>query len=335
MDVKLVSELISEMDEHYTNSIVSMMAGVERFIRGFIHLFFQRRFVVHRLFGLAYLIQFAYITVLFMADYPAFLASNVIITFPITGVLQSLSATYYFTFLPKKGRNPGYFSDKSVMSYNLVKENIFFATLLCFQWLYYNDRVHAIYVTMPTSMRWVFDALERSFVFLPYMIWRPLVPKTSFRDAIESTADPRKTSQGNENFYYYGTHVTKIFYMWAKHYIGFFLNYLQYMNLVDDRIRYLVYMTLIPSAFATTIALFLHTLRFKGYTSGVVSFSVYIVSYMATFYSYVQLMYVFKTYWLLTLYTFIGMVINRLSLFNWHVYQISLMTIIDVTTAMK
>ena len=61
--------------------------------------------------------------------------------------------------------------------------------------------------------------IEYSFVFLPYIIIRPFFPKTRFRDSleIENNATTKNTIS-----YLYGTYLTKAFYIWAKHFIGFF-----------------------------------------------------------------------------------------------------------------
>lgn len=95
-------------------------------------------------------------------------------------------------------------------------ENVYFAGLLTFQWLYMHDTYRGyIQNILPV-------ALESSVVFLPYFLYRPLFPKTSFRDSLEK--DRNKTDK-NRTFFIIVTWVTKIFYVWAKHFIGFFLNY--------------------------------------------------------------------------------------------------------------
>jgi len=50
---------------------------------------------------------------------------------PLTGCIQTMTAIFYFKFLPKND-DPGYYSDKSVMSYFFVIENLFFSGLLLF-----------------------------------------------------------------------------------------------------------------------------------------------------------------------------------------------------------
>ncbi len=84
------------------------------------HLFFSTKFTLHRIFGLAYLLQYAYAWYLYLTGpFDEFMQSPVAWTLVATGVFQSVSATYYFSFLPKKA-DPGYYSDKSALSYAFV-----------------------------------------------------------------------------------------------------------------------------------------------------------------------------------------------------------------------
>ena len=101
----------------------------------------QTRFLVHRIFGLAYLIEWFASIYLYLSNYPVYLASPLVWSLPLTGVIQSITAVYYFWFLPKKQDDPGYYSDKSTLSYNFVKENVFFAGLLLFQCIYYTNHI--------------------------------------------------------------------------------------------------------------------------------------------------------------------------------------------------
>ena len=246
------------------------------------HLFVHPKFAVHRVFGFVYLIQWFAALYYYFADYNWFKDSFLIWSLPLNGVVQSLTATYYFSFLPKKV-DPGYYSDKSALSYDFVKENIFFAIILMFQWLYYSDNFYGAIKKSVTG--------EYLFVFFPYM-FRSLVPKSSFRDALN---DPRNKSVQNKTFYIIVTWITKIFYVWAKHYIGFFMNYMRYMNRINAEQQYHMYFLLIFSACATTISMFLHTLKFKGYIGPKTSYLIYMSSYLATFYSFVRIGDVFLT----------------------------------------
>jgi hypothetical protein len=86
------------------------MEFIQKYVKGFYNLFFQERFMFHRIFGLLYLIQYTLATFLYFYNYKSFLNSPVIITLPLTGIIQSLTAIFTFTFLPKKSNNQGYYS---------------------------------------------------------------------------------------------------------------------------------------------------------------------------------------------------------------------------------
>lgn len=171
-----------------------------RYLFTFYHLFFTPKFAAHRLLGLSYLLQYAATVILYFYDYEMFKSSPLVITLPISGVLLSVTAIYTFTFLAKRKKDPGYYSDKSALNYAFVVENSFFAGLLCFQWLYYHD---ALYKFFKATV-----IIENVVVFLPY-IFRPLWPKTSFRDSLYSDNNKSTT---NAKFFFIGTWITKIFY---------------------------------------------------------------------------------------------------------------------------
>lgn len=278
-----------------------------------IDLFFNHRFSIHRVFGLLYLIQYFYAWFLYLYNYEEF-HGIIVWSLPLNGLIQAITASYYFQFLPKKMKDPGYYSDKSPLSYAFVKENIFFAALLFWQFVYYSNNLgpqnfysaEAVEDKSET-IRSLYIILEHFFVFLPYFI-RPMFPKTSFRDSIHSTTNK---SEKNARFFWWATRITKVFYLWAKWYIGFFFNYLRYLNLVDDEQRREMYRLLLFSAFATTISLFLHTLKFKGYIGPKTSFIIYQISYLATFYSIVVMWRLFYDNPLIVGITFIAMILNR------------------------
>jgi hypothetical protein len=266
-----------------------------------IHLFFNEKFSVHRILGLLYLVQYVAAWRLYVTDYSAFASSSLLWTLPLNGLAQSLTATYYFSFLPKKD-DPGYYSDKSALSYDFVKENIFYASVLLWQWLYYADAFYGPLTSVPAL-----TVCEHLLTFLPYF-FRTLVGKTSFRKSLEND---KNKSEGNAIFFYWATVITKAFYVWAKWYIGFYFNYLRYLNLVNkDQVREM-YMLLLFSAFATTISMFLHTLKFKGYMGPKTAFLVYMASYMATFISIVRLYELFLGHLPLVGITFVAMMLNR------------------------
>ena len=94
------------------------------------------------------------------------------------------------------------------MNYPFIVENSFFALILMWQWLYYDDR---FYSTFKATL-----APEVIFVFFPYVL-RLNWPQTRFRDSLESS---KSKTEKNIYFYQIAIQVTKLFYIWAKHYIG-------------------------------------------------------------------------------------------------------------------
>jgi len=108
---------------------------LHRAISGTFNLFFQKKFGIHRITGLSWLLMYFYVIPLFFLDYQSFLKSPIIIAMPLIGVLQSIIAVRTFTFLPKRQSNPGYYEGVGTMSYPFIQENIFFSSLLAFQWV--------------------------------------------------------------------------------------------------------------------------------------------------------------------------------------------------------
>ena len=190
-------------------------------------LFFSKKFIIHRVVGLSYLVQFVASMYLYFANYDAYYNSILPWSMPLTGFSQSIIATFTFWFLPKKQKDPGYYGDKSTLSHTFVKENIFFSGLLFFQCVYMHDNLR------PLIQDYIPLVLESSFVFLPYFVFRPFFEKTSFRDSL-NVKDKNKTD-GNRMFFIVVTYITKAFYIWAKHFIGFFLNYARCVR--EDRTR--------------------------------------------------------------------------------------------------
>lgn len=287
-----------------------------KLIHSFLHLFFSSKFLSHRLIGFIYLIQFFLSCYLYATNYNQFSNSILWWSLPLTGLIQSISASMTFTFLPKKQLDPGYYSDKSTLSYKFIFENSFYATILTFQWIYMNEDVYKYLLSYP-----IFGgAFEVLFVFLPYALIRePFFPKTHFRDSVN--IDKNKTEK-NKIFYSFGTSITAIFYLFAKHCIGFALNYFRYINILPASVIPNLHFMLLASCAATTISMFLHTLKFKGYISGRVSFSLYVISYLFTVYSWVGLYPIFYHNFPILVIALVGLVINRYNNPLFHVYQV-------------
>jgi hypothetical protein len=123
--------------------------------------------------------------------------------------------------------------------------------------------------------------------------------------------------------------VTKVFYVWAKHYIGYFLNYVRFFDRANEEQISYIYLLLIFSAFATTISVFLHTLKFKGYIGPRTSYIIYMISYLSTFYSFIQIREIFFIHYDLALFVLIGVIINFRSLYYQHAYQIFILVLFN------
>ncbi|KAI9337898.1 hypothetical protein DFJ73DRAFT_848603 [Zopfochytrium polystomum] len=261
-------------------------------------LFFSRQFFVHRVVGLFFLLQYAAAFYLYFLDYPGFRASPLVWSLPATGLFQSITAVYTFTFLPKKAKDGGYFGDKSILSYPFIIENSFYAMILFFQWTYYDD----------TLFKYISGSvvIEQAIVFFPYVL-RTQWPKTSFRDSYDNK---RNRSAARDLFFSVAITVTKMFYIWAKHYIGYFLNYARFMNRMNDEEIQYIYYILVFSSFATTISIFLQTLKFKKYIGARTSFVTYFLSYFGTFYGFVRIDPIFYRNLDLTLLTLGGVLLN-------------------------
>ena len=241
-------------------------------------MFTRYKFRTHRITGGIYLLYYTYLWYWFVTDIESYINSSLTILLPSLGVLQTIIAMRTFTFLPRNKDNSGkqgYFSDKHTMSYDFLCENIFFSGILLFQWIYYSRDIKFHYI------------IENIMVFLPYVLLRPFTPKTSFRSSI---SNKNENSSVNSKFMLYVTNITKIFYVFAKHNLGFYLNYLMFLGVVSEIERYYVHLMLLFAAFATTIAMFLHTLKFKKYISARCSMTIYVASYLCTIYSLVHIL---------------------------------------------
>ena len=185
-------------------------------------------------------------------DYELFKATPLAWTMPLCGWFQAIIAMFTFTFLPTGNDAQGYYSDKRTITYPFLVENVYFSGLLLFQCTYtftnFWDRV-----PLP---------LELLMVFLPYALIRPFFPKTSLGG---SRNDDKQYSDENKGFLKAISLTSKVFYVWAKHFNGFYLNYLVFLGLVkgNDDMMYLAHWLLIAGGWATTVAMFLNTLKYK------------------------------------------------------------------------
>lgn len=258
-----------------------------------IRLFVLPKFRLHRLWGLFYLVQFATACVLEVLSLPT---TRLIWTLPLTGFIQALIAARTFTSLPRRDTQ-GYFSDRGVISYEFLLENIYFSGLLVFQALYYFYR----------PLRGWMLPLEVVMVFFPYHFIRPFFPKTSFR---KSYGNEKEQSAKNINFLSILAKLTKGFYVLAKHINGYFLNYLIFLGLLTSEHDRLMRCLFILAGWGTTIAMFLQTLKIRKFISPRTSVLAYMASFPLFCLCYALLLPVaFHHPWILAL-TIVGVVVN-------------------------
>lgn len=265
----------------------------------FTRLFLQRKFGLHRMWGLGYLVQWFAALFLYWSDYERFEQSFLVWSLPLSGFLQTIIAVRAFHFLPKGKDDQGYYTSGRVMSYDFMAENLFFSGILLWQWLYFTDRINNGLIKRVPPIEYV-------LTFFPYQ-FRFLFPKTSFRKSLN---DGKNSNDVNRRFFYVATIITKIFYVWAKHFIGFFLNYVRFLDRLEPEQQYHLYFMLIMSCSATTISMFLQTLKVKGYMGPKTSFVLYMISYLSTFYSFFRISGIFFVNTDLVVFTLIGVVVN-------------------------
>jgi hypothetical protein len=276
----------------------------------------------------------------------------IIISFLYIGLIQVHSAYFSFKVLPDL-KDAGYYSDKAVLSRTFVHENSFFQLMACFGSIYYGPFVSTFTstssslssslsssvsssstTTTTTTTTIVVSAvsstlqkvIEYTFVFYPYIFLRPWFPRTKFQSS-------SRTNDYNERFYRYGAMAIKIFYLWSKYFLGFYINFLIFlMNhkqndhgttnssstttsttaneiLSKDDLKFIRGLFLLNVG-TVSIAVFLHTLRFKKVLPPRLTFSIYLVQIYLTFSAIPYLGHLFKVHCGLVGLVLLGMVLN-------------------------
>lgn len=281
-------------------------------VSGTYHLFSQKRFRPHRLCGALYLTQFL-IAILseFSPSLQALTHPYIHITLPANGFLQAIIACRTFTFLPDtKGAVQGYFSDKRTMSYDFVLENVYFSGLLLFQALYYYHR--ELFTTFPI--------VEVILVFLPYYTIRPFFPKTSFRQSLNKSYGG-EVSDKNKFFIYANLYIVKVFYLPGKHISGYYINYLLYTNTFPASYDGTMRLLFLLAGWGTTIAVFLHTLKFKNYLSARMAMVLYTGSFPLFYATYASLYKLVLMQPLIATMCAVGMAVNFMPVYIQVLYQ--------------
>jgi len=110
---------------------------------------------------------------------------------------------------------------------------------------------------------------------------RTWFPITRFKDAGKTR---KGRTDANQAWYENATVLVKIFFLWAKYFLGFYMNFLVYLNQVttERNWKFLHGMYLL-NAGTVSLAMFLHTMRFKKVLPPRFAFSVYLVQIYLTF----------------------------------------------------
>ena len=202
--------------------------------------------------------------------------SMLLLFYCTTGVIQGWSAFFSFKVLPEL-TDAGYYSNKAVLSRSFVHENIFYSFMCLMGSVYYNDECRAAI----KAAGWPARVLEFIYMFGPYVILRPQFPTTRFSNA--GTTRNGRTADA-ETFYKYATTAVKIFYLYGKYFLGFYMNFLLFLELVEPGpTRKFMDGLLLLNIGTVSLAIFLHTLRFRKVLPGRFTFSVYLLQIYATF----------------------------------------------------
>ena len=273
---------------------------IESYTSGFKRLFFTYKFLSHRLIGLTYLIQYVIALYLYPFDYDKFLVSNIIWTLPLTALCQSINASLTFTFLPKK-KHPGFaaVSDKSVLSYYTVVENSFYSLQLLFAYCYLSDYIR------PYIQKSII--IEPIFVFFIFY-FRDLWPSSRISASLANST--KNKSDSNRWILIVSTYSIKIFYLFAKHFIGTFPLYLQFLNRITKEDQRLLYGVEMLSAYASTISIFIHTLKFKRYIGSITAMIAYDIIIPGFIYLYYGMFKILMKNMDVVMITGVGMVLN-------------------------
>eukprot|EP00127_Corallochytrium_limacisporum_P000574 Clim_evm1s20 gene=Clim_evmTU1s20 len=239
----------------------------------------RQKFGVHRILGQFFLLQYALAWRSFLRN-PMTKGEDPLRFMLLAGTGFSLasSAAFYFRFLPKKD-DPGYFGDKGVLSRNFVTENIFYQMMVLFGASYYSNIVmeNFYHAESPQWLSILGHGMEALYVFFPYSILRPLFPTTRMSIA---NATGKSRSEANTVWYQRATLFIKIAYLFGKHF-GLFVNYARYLNLFQPEDLMWLRFFWLTNAGTVSIAVFLHTLRFKGLLPPKVAFSIYTTLFYA------------------------------------------------------
>mmetsp|Transcript_22264 Transcript_22264/g.27985 ORF Transcript_22264/g.27985 Transcript_22264/m.27985 type:complete len:212 (-) Transcript_22264:255-890(-) len=198
-----------------------------------------------------------------------------------------------------------------------VQENGFFQLMGLFGSIYYYDSLRAsLQSTMGGKI------VEAFFVFWPYVLIRQWFPVTRFSNAGTGRAG---RSKKNEQFYSIGTTMIKIFYLWAKYFLGFYVNFLCLLNKINPNDMKFVQGLFLLNLGTVSIGVFLHTLRFKKVLPPRVTFTFYLVQIYLTFFAIPFFGRLFLTHKKLSMLVLLGMICNMTRRLDVHILWCGMM----------
>lgn len=198
--------------------------------------------------------------------------------------------------------DPGYYSDKAVLSRSFVHENIFFTVFASFGSIYYNHGAREILRSNLGGR-----IIEFAYVFWPYIVIRPWYPITRFSNAGQTY---KGRTEKNKRFYETATLMVKLFYLWAKYFLGFFMNFSIFLDLVsEEHWRFMSGMLLLNTG-TVSLSIFLHTLRFKKVLPAKLTMSIYLAQIYLTFTALPTVLAMFAAHPKLCLLCFTGLLGN-------------------------
>eukprot|EP00392_Amoebophrya_sp_AT5.2_P007395 g7409.t1 len=274
--------------------------------------FLKPKFKSHRYLGFLFLLQFFAEVYLYLTDYPRFLRSPLTVTVPLTGLIQALNAALTFRFLPRK-EDPGFaaVADKSVLSYYTVRENSFYAMQL-------TGALTRFAPAFQYASRLFFFVLEPVFVFFVFYFRGVFWPVSRIRNAVKNA---KNKSDKNLFKLTVSAYAIKVFYLFAKHFVSYFPNYLIFLGRLTSADRELLYGVQVLGAYACTISIFIHTLKFKGYIGPITAMVAYDIIIPFYLYLYWNMRTVLLVNWDLSLICGASLFLNLGPLKVWHAYQ--------------
>jgi hypothetical protein len=176
-------------------------------------------------------------------------------------------------------------------------ENSFYAMQLLFACCYIHHDIR------PVIQKCV--VVEPFFVFFVFYA-RHLWPASRFGATLEKS----KKSDENRAKLIISTYAVKCSYIYAKHFIGLFPLYLAFLGRLTSEDQRLLYGVEVLSAYACTVSIFIHTLKFKGHIGPMTAVVAYDIIIPGFLYLYYNMFAVIRKNSDIAVLTGIGMVLN-------------------------